>query len=113
MDPKEPLRVALLLMLVENADAWRIDGLGIDFVEYVRRYDAFDSQTALTKILLRQMGEAGCFAKSDTRSSQHTLDQNYRGPFLKLAEAYEQRCLMFSPGALTLKEYVADSLQSA
>ena len=113
MDRQEPLRVALLIVLAEDAAAWRIDVLNIDIVEYVRRDASFDSPTALTKILMRHMGEAGCFAKSDALSSQHTLDQNYTGPFLKLAQAYEQRRLMFNPGALSLQEYLADRLQSA
>jgi len=46
MDRQEPLRVALLIVLAEDAAAWRIDVLNIDFVEYVRRDASFDSPTA-------------------------------------------------------------------
>jgi hypothetical protein len=158
MDRREPLRVALLLMLVEDAAAWRIDGLNTIFVEYVRSDVSFDSPAVLPDILFREMCKAGCFAKLDTLSiltskvskflaseemtkilaerdlvtpsdasiqayiekhpsflpsPGHKLDQNYCGPFQKLAQAYEQERVKFNPGILSPKAYLADCLQSA
>jgi len=112
---------------VEDAAAWRIDALDIDFVEYVRKDDSFDSSDVLPSIVFKHMCEAGCFAKLDTLSiltsnvkhpsflpsPGHMLDQNYSGPFLKLAQAYEQERVKFNPGILSPKEYLADRLQSA